>query len=91
MVDCSHVPPVCVLVVHECILTRQRYCCTSVVLIVPCTAVRRGFAVHTYLLGGLEHSVTEHFSKEAPREIASDRLLMVVLLVHSIDLQGGLH
>ena len=43
-----------------------------------------------HLLGGLEHSVTEHFSKEAPREIASDRLLTVVLLVPSIDLQGGL-
>lgn len=43
-----------------------------------------------HLLGGLEHSVTEHLSKEAPREIASDRQLMVVLLVPSIDLQGGL-
>lgn len=43
-----------------------------------------------HLLGGLQHSLTENFTKKTSREVARDRLLMMRLLVPSIDFQGGL-
>lgn len=88
---------------QRCRVLREKYLRSQKVL--PPTAVRpdpKGNMIQllsevsslhfmeTYLLGRLEHSVPENFTKKTSRKIASDRLFVVGLLIFPVDRQCGL-